>query len=161
MSHEEFANKYNTGPSLYYTGGNKEERIAYIREHLDQIRSNPLIFVKEFLGVELKSWQEVFFTEHFKYFSKVHQDRVNTLIENGVIVGAENYQFKDSNVVEVVGNAFICRSPKGYYASTPEDFYMASPYFSTIEDLKASDVLSFMNNVYKSNHPKITDGGVD
>ena len=76
---------------------------------------------------------------------------MNAMIEDAIVAGAENYQFKDTNVVEVVGNTLICRSPKGYYAVTPDDFYMASPYYSTIEDLKNSDVLTLMNNLYNRN----------
>ena len=59
------------------------------------------------------------------------------------------------NVVDSVGHVFICRSPKGYYAITPEDFYMASPYFSTVEDLKMSQVVDLLNNIYKKNSKNI------
>lgn len=155
MGYDEFSNKYNLGPSLYYTGKDIHDRISHIRESLiNNTKSSPLFFANEILGIKLNSWQEVFFAENLRYFSKEYQDRINTLIENAVIAGAENYQFRDSNVVEVNGDILICRSPKGYYAVTPDDFYMASPYYATIEDLKSSDILSFMNNVYKTNTPK-------
>ena len=50
---------------------------------------------------------------------------------------------------------YICQSPKGYYAATPGDFYMASEYFSTIEDLNAAGIVDFMNGLYDQNSKKM------
>ena len=157
MNYEDFKNTYNIGLSLYYTGKDVEEKIKNIKENIlnPDYKSSAFCFVEMLIGKNINSYKEIFFTECFRYYDEKREKLIAQLLENAISIEAENYQFKDSNVVEVSDNAMICRSTKGYYAVTPEDFYMATSYYSSIEDLKNSDILKIMNDIYKTNHNSV------
>ena len=157
VSEDVFNETYTTGPSLMYCKPDIREKMDQIHEAIKRgdKATGFLYFAEMLYGKKLATYQELFLTECFKYYEKKREDRICQLIENGVIVGAEN-GFDDSNVIKTIGNVMICQSPKGYYAITPSNFYMASEYFSDIESLTSSEVIDLMNDVYTQN----SNGGV-
>lgn len=162
MTEETFNNRYTTGPRMYYIGEDAEEKIQAIRKYITETKKlSPLTFAEQLIGRKLYKWQEVVLESCFKYYDKEDNAKLNKLLENGtyrMIRSNFNDNFKDTNVVETIGNVFICQSPdNGYYAVTPESFYMASEYFSDIESLKDSGVVELMNNLFKQRF--INNGG--
>lgn len=154
MSSKIFNEAFKHGPRLYYTGNDIEDKIKSIREYTNTKfpKGHSGIFAEMLIGKELITYQDVFCYECFKYHDKNLEDTIHTMMENAVVNGADNYQFKDSNVIEVDGNVMICTSPKGYYAVTPDDYYLSTTYYPTIEELRANDTIKFMNDLYAANH---------
>lgn len=152
MTKSDFSNKFNVGPMLFYKDSDKKEKVKSIHEALKRgdIASSRLYFAELFLGRKLYKYEEVLMCESFKYLDLERERKICKLIENGILIEAENAQFNDSNVVKTVDNVLICRSAKGYYAATPAQFYMASEYFPDVEMLMSSGVVELMNNVYKN-----------
>ena len=159
MHPTEFEKKFSTGPRLYYTGKDKQERITFVRESIKNADTNPtsISLAEMLLGKRMSSYMDVFLCEDFKYFSREIEKMIVAMRENAIVTGAENLAFKDKNVIEVIDNVFICRSDKGIYATTPTDFYLASQYYTDIEDLKNSGVIKIMNDFYRSN--RMNNGG--
>ena len=153
MTKSDFTKKYNTGPMLFYDASDKKEKIKSIHEAMirGDKATSMLYFAEMCLGRKLRKFEEILLSESFKYLDLKREEKICKLIENAVIIEAENGQFEDNNVVKSVGFVMICRSPKGYYAVTPIEFYMASEYFPDVEMLMASGVIELMNNVYKQN----------
>lgn len=159
MHPAEFEKTFNTGPRMYYNGSDKHERIASVRENLNKISvpTNSICLAEWLLGRKLTNYQDVFLCENFNYFSRKLENMIVEMRENAIVTGAENLAFQNKNVIEVVDNVFICKSDKGIYATTPTDFYLASKYYTDIEDLKNSGIIKIMNDFYKSN--KMNNGG--
>lgn len=151
--------KYAIGLPLYYTGPDASKRVNKIFEC---IRSGNkatgfLYFAEALLGRSLIKFEDILLNECFRYYDEERNKRINSLIENGVITKIKEAAI-DSNIVKTIGNVMICQSSNGYYAITPNDFYMASEYFSDIETLISSEVVELMNDVYTNNRRK--SGGV-
>lgn len=161
VSEDVFNEKYTTGPALMYCNPDIREKMDAIHEAIKRgdKATGFLYFAEMLYGKKLATYQEILLMEGFKYYEKKREEQICQLIENGIVVGAEN-GFDDTNVVKVIGNVMICQSPKGYYAATPATFYMASEYFSDIESLTSSEVVELMNDVYTQNSKANTDGGV-
>lgn len=155
----EFKKKFNTGHYLFYTGSDKKDKIRSIREAIynKSIVSHPYCFAEMIIGRPLHGLNEIFEFELFRYTSNDIEKKIASLIENAITISAENHAILNNNIVDTHGYAMICRSPNGYYATTPQDFYMATPYFSSIEDLKQSEVLELLNNLYRKNSKVIND----
>ena len=149
----EFKKKFNTGHYLFYSGDDKENKIKSIREAIynKSIKPHPCCFAEMIMGKSLYGLNEIFEYELFRYTSNDIEKKIASFIENAIVISAENSSILNNNVVDTYGYVMICRSPNGYYAITPEDFYMATPYFSTIEDLKQSEALELLNNLYRKN----------
>ena len=104
------------------------------------------------------SLNDIICAECFKFYDKNRESKIESYLRNGISrMLNENTIY--SSVVDTIGHVYICQSPKGYYAATPGDFYMASEYFSTIEDLKTAGIVDFMNGVYDQNSKKENVGG--
>lgn len=160
MHPTEFEKAFTVGPRMYYTGKDIQERISVVREHLNKNTpsKNKSISLAEWLiGTDMASYQDVFLCENFRYFSRKLENMIVQMREDAIRTGVENLAFQDKNVIEVVDNVFICKSDKGIYATTPTDFYLASPYYTDIEDLKNSGIIKVMNDFYRSN--KMHNGG--
>lgn len=160
MHPTEFEKTFNTGPRMYYTGTDIKERISIVRENIKNnsaTKSGAISLAEYLIGRTMASYKDVFLCESFRYYSRSLENMIVQMRENAITVGVENLAFQDKNVVEVVDSVFICRSDKGIYATTPQDFYMASSYYTDIEDLKNSGVIKLMNDFYRSNH--IRNGG--
>ena len=91
--------------------------------------------------------EDLLMTECFKYYDKHTEDQINKLLENGVSTRIND----NSDIVDTRGNVYLHISPNGYYATTPEDFYLASEYFENLESLERSNIISIMNDIYTSN----------
>lgn len=158
---KEFERLYSTGPRMYYTGKDIKEKIKNIRENIEGMKTNPLVFVEQLLGKKLYTYQEIFASNCFKYFSRKNENTVFHLLENGVIHGADMAAYQDDdgkNVIETRDYVSICKSVDGFYATTPDDFYMVSDVYTDLTDLEQSGVIDLMNNVYRSNAEKKTGG---
>ena len=156
---KDFKNAFNTGHYMLYTGDDVASRIGIVRESIKKCKKvTPMILAEFLIGKPVgNDYRMVFMSECFKFTSNKVESQISEFIENAIIITAENYQIQDSNTVETNGSVMICRSPKGYYAITPQDFYIASPYYATIEDLKDSQVIDLLNNLYKKNGKKIVE----
>lgn len=152
MNPSEFENKFNVGCRLYYNGDDKDEKIRCIREYIGNVKKvHPTMFVEMITGKKCTGYQDLFFCNNFNYFSRANENTLHKMLLNGI---RESAYTQDSNVdcVSVDGYVTIKKSVYGYYATTPADFYMASDYYTDIEDLKKSGIIDIMNNFYKSNH---------
>ncbi len=158
---EELFSKYQCGPTLFYSKDDAQAKIDKIHE---AIRSNEICSYYDIMNIltekDMHSLNDIICCECFKFYDKNREAKIESYIKDG-ITRLLNENTIDSAVVDTVGHVYICQSPKGYYAATPGDFYMASEYFSTIEDLKAAGIVDFMNGVYDQNSKKEIVGGED
>ena len=152
MIEDVFNSTYEVGPTLIYKESDVSDKIKAIHNAISNgdKATGFVYFVEMILGKKIYKYQEIFLTEYFKYYDKEREKKICKLIENGVISAYEN-GFNDNNVIKTVNNVMICQSPKGYYAVTPNNFYMASEYFTDMESLLSSDIIKLMNDVYMQN----------
>lgn len=167
MDENIFNEKYEVGPILVYKESDVKEKMKTIHEFIKSgDRANGfLCFVEMLVGKPLRKYQEVFFTECFKYYDKKREEETCRLIENGIIQQANEIAMginvntgTDSNVIKTVGCVFICQSPKGYYACTRKDFYLASEYFQDMESLRQSGIIDIMNDIYTTSYNRAHGG---
>ena len=152
---ELFYSKFDTSHILIYKESDIKEKLNIILKDITSGRRkyDKNYFLETLVGRKmLHPQKDIMYTECFKYMDPNREKTVCKLIENGVMMNAIDPVFDDTNVVDTVEYVKICHSPKGYYAATPTDFYMATEYFTDIESLKASDLIKVMNDVYKTNH---------
>ena len=150
---------YDCGPTLLYTGEDIQEKMNKVHNAI--IEGSVRTFydiINIFTESESRSINDIILSNKFKFYDKNRELKIEAYIKNGVtrMIHENNI---DASVVKTIGNVYICSSPNGYYAATPGNFYMASEYFSTIEDLTAAGVVEFMNNVYEQNSKKDILGG--
>lgn len=154
MTREEFEKRYTVPEvKLIYNEADAREKIRAIKEEIGTGNYMKRIqFVEMIIGRPLLSFEQIIANECFKVYDIERERRINTLIENGVIMQSKEVvtgrDVSEYNVVKRVGMVSIHHTPNGFYASTPNDFSMASEYFSTLADLERSDVIQLMNDVY-------------
>ena len=169
MKEEDFYSKYETGDKLFYKDSDIDDKMKKVHEIFNLLREgkkieSSLVFAEYLIGRKLRHYEEVILSESFRYYSEEREKTICSLIEAGVSynpndglkrtpIEAEKVSF-DDNVIESVGYVSICRSPMGYYAATPNDFRLMSPYFSNIESLKNSNIIDIMNDTYKNHFSK-------
>ena len=112
-----------------------------------------MAFAEALLGRDILSYEEILLSDSFRYYDPKREERICRLIENGIMLESSE-DMNNMDIVETIGNVFICRSPTGYYACTNDKFYMASEIFADLETLKMSGVIDLMNNVYEANSYK-------
>ena len=87
-----------------------------------------------------------------EYYDESEEKTICHLIENTIDVDMNNAISSDNTgLIECDKYVFIRNCNKGYYASTPKDFYMCSDYYESLESLKNSGIVDLMNNIYLSN----------
>lgn len=149
MSKNDFKNKYNTGLPLYNIG----EEFGF--DDIINKKENPsaLKIVESIVSTnKLSDWKKVFLNEKFVYIDIDKEKKINKLLENGINIEREyNGVIDNTSVVDTIDNVFIVQSPNGYYACTSDLFYLVSDYYDTIEELKNSNIISLMNNIYNAN----------
>ena len=154
MTLEDFEKIYTfTDLRLIYNEADAREKIRAIKEEIGSgSYMKRMQFAEMIMGRSLSSFEQVIMSECFKVYDMERERRVNRLIENGVVMQAKEVvtgrDVSEYNVVKRVGIVSIHHTPNGFYASTPNDFSMASEYFPTLMDLERSDVIQLMNNVY-------------
>lgn len=164
MAEKIFKEKYDIGPRLYYTGNDIGNKIRSIHESMKDGNtiSGSLYFAEMLIGRKLRCFEEILLSEFFRMYDENQEKEICKLIENGVLHEAKNAgigQFGyESDIVKKIDNVLICQSPRGYYARTPDDFCMASEYFSDIEALISSEVVDLMNNIYRKKFSKEDEG---
>lgn len=170
ISEDEFESTYETCQKLFYKDNDIVDKINTIHEKLQSgdIDGSTLVFAELLLGRKLRRYEEVLFSENFKYYDEKREQQVRSLIENGIInhsqgeikmnIAPEKNSF-DENVIECIGCVYICRSPMGYYAVTPNEFRLLSSYFSNIESLKNSGVIEIMNDTYINHFMEVNKYG--
>lgn len=149
IEESEFFEKYETGPILYYTGSNLAEKISNIHEAISShsIKSK-FDILTELTGCKISRPEDILLTDCFKYYDEEREHQINSFIENSAMNILTN---DNSSVVKTVGNVFIHISPDGYYATTPQDFYLTSETFQTLDSLEASNIINIMNDIYSAN----------
>jgi len=156
MSREDFEKKYTVPDiALIYNEADTMEKIKAIKNEIGTGRCvNRLHFVEMIIGRPLRCFEQILMNEYFKLYDDKKEKQINKLIENGVVMQSKEIvtgrDISEYNVVKRIGVVSIHHTPNGFYASTPNDFSMASEYFPTLEDLERSDVVSLMNNVFNS-----------
>lgn len=151
-SEEELEKKYETAQKLYYINDDIKDKMDKVLEFVknEDIESGSLVFAEILLGRPLRRFEEILLSSSFKYYDKEREKTICSLIENATMMQAKEKESFDENIIQSIGYVSICRSPKGYYAITPKDYYLMSNYFTDIEQLKSSDVIAIMNDTYKS-----------
>lgn len=148
-----FYETFDTSPKLYYREPDIEEKIDTIHDNLqsqERRKFDKFYFAETLIGHKLNKPEDIVMSESFKYYDKAEQDKICSLIENGIAVSnPNNYAF--SNVIKTIGNILIHQTDNGFYASTPDSFYMASDYFKDLQSLETSGIIEFMNKVFQSN----------
>lgn len=148
MIESDFYETFTTGPALYYNKSDIVDRIKKIHEAIgDNGKFGKYEIVGHLFDTPINKPEDVFLSENFSYYDKALEEQTLKLLENGVAVKIND----NTDIIETIGNVFIHISPNGYYATTPEDFYLASAYFEDKESLEASGIVDIMNNIYASN----------
>lgn len=143
-----FYETFTTGPALYYNKSDIANRIKKIHEAIgDNGKFGKYEIVGHLFDTPINKPEDVFLSDNFNYYDKALEEQTLKLLENGVAVKING----NTDIIETIGNVFIHISPNGYYATTPEDFYLASAYFEDKESLDASGIVDTMNNIYASN----------
>lgn len=165
ITQEEFENNFTVAPiTLIYNESDAMEKIRAIKEEIGSGKCmRRMQFVEMIIGRPLMCYEQIILSAGFKMYDKEREAKINKLLENGVVMKSKEIvtgrNVSEFNVVKRIGAVSIHHSPNGYYASTPNDFSMASEYFPTLDDLEISDVIKLMNDVY-SNHIKNTEGDI-
>ena len=153
----EFEENYNHSYKLYFVSEDKsdmKEKIKAVHEIINNKKPNGIMaFAEALLGRDILSYEEILLSDSFRYYDPKREERICRLIENGIMLESSE-DMNNMDIVETIGNVFICRSPTGYYACTNDKFYMASEIFADLETLKMSGVIDLMNNVYEANSYK-------
>ena len=153
----EFEENYNHSYKLYFVSEDKsdmKEKIKAVHEIINNKKPNGIMaFAEALLGRDILSYEEILLSDSFRYYDPKREERICKLIENGIMLESSE-DMNNMDIVETIGNVFICRSPTGYYACTNDKFYMASEIFADLETLKMSGVIDLMNNVYEANSYK-------
>ena len=153
----EFEENYNHSYKLYFVSEDKSdmnEKIKAVHEIINNKKPNGIMaFAEALLGRDILSYEEILLSDSFRYYDPKREERICRLIENGIMLESSE-DMNNMDIVETIGNVFICRSPTGYYACTNDKFYMASEIFADLETLKMSGVIDLMNNVYEANSYK-------
>lgn len=143
-----FYETFITAPALYYTGDDISEKMNNIRDHIVRnSKSSKYEIARLLTDKPIYKVEDLLMAECFKYYDKHTEKQINKLLENGVSTRIND----SSDIVDTRGNIYIHISPNGYYATTPEDFYLASEYFENLEALERSNIISIMNDIYTSN----------
>jgi hypothetical protein len=162
ITQEEFESNFTVAPiKLIYNEADTMEKIRAIKAEIGSSEYiGKLQFVEMLIGRPLMCYEQIIVTECFKMYDREREARINKLLENGVVMQSKEIvtgrDVSEFNVVKRIGAVSIHHTPNGYYASTPNDFSMASEYFPTLEDLERTDVIKLMNDVY-SNQMKSAD----
>lgn len=174
MDHDKFYSMYETADKLFYTGKDIKEKMdsihTFIRENKRVYSS--LFFAEALIGKMMRNYEDILVSESFKYYSEEREKTICSLIESGVAHSIKekdtNFKYANEKVsfdeipIETIGYVKICRTPTGFYAVTPSDFYLMSAYFSDIESLKSSNVIDIMNDTYKNHFAKeVINNGID
>ena len=159
----EFRNKFDCDKVLIYSESDSKEKINKIHEYIENrnIPHNQFYFIELLSGRKIRRAQDVFLTECFKLYDKSLEESTCKLIENAAYIGVDNGRFEDISCIKTIGNVIIYQSPNGYYAATPKNFYLASEYFSSLEDLESSEIISLMNDIYIKNSGVNNGGEID
>lgn len=143
-----FYETFITAPALYYTGNDISEKMNKIHNRIGKDgKFNKYEFIELLADKPICKTEDILTLKCFKYYDKNMEEQTNKLLENGVSARMND----NSDIVDTVGNVYIHISPNGYYATTPEDFYLASEYFENLETLERSNMISIMNDIYVSN----------
>lgn len=150
--------EYELGPSLYYEGDDVEEKMRKVYKEVSNNNSvvSPLLFAKLLVNENVKTWMDAVLSENVKRADYESEKLYCQMISNAAYMKFKESTSMDSNVISTKGSVYICMSPKGYYATTPDDHYLASEYFSDMESLERSGVIDIMNNMYRAH---FQDGG--
>lgn len=144
----EFYEKYSTGPVLYYRDPDIANKMEIIHDKINKaVELGKCELAEALAGISINKPEDLFISESFRYFDKNIEAQTLKMLENGVAMKIN----EDSDIVDTIGNVFIHISPNGYYATTPEDFYLATQYFEDRESLDASNIINVMNDVYSAN----------
>ena len=157
LSKDEFKSIYDTAPYLIYIGEDISNKINKIHNDIKYGNVNNInYFIETLLGYKFHDIKDIVFSEKFVYYDEAQEKKICQLIENGIT----NHEISD-NIVKTIGNIYICQSPKGYYAITPSNFYMASEYFPDLSSLEQSNIIQLMNDVYIRNTNNNIKGGIN
>lgn len=143
-----FYETFVTGPALYYIKSDIVDRMKKIHEAIgDGGKFGKYEIVEHLFDGPINKAEDVLLSDSFRYYDKSLEEQTLKLLENGIAMKING----DTDIIETIGNVFIHISPNGYYATTPEDFYLASAYFEDRESLDTSGIVDIMNNIYASN----------
>lgn len=154
ITKEEFKNTYTVPDiKLIYNEADTQNKIKAIKDEIKSgVCMKKMRFAEMLMGCQLSSFEQIIISECFKIYDEKRESQINKLIENSVVMQSKEIvsgrNVSEYDVVKLVGYVSIHHTPNGFYASTPDNFSMASEYFSTLADLERSDVVKLMNDVY-------------
>lgn len=163
VTQEEFENNFTVAPiKLIYNEADTMDKIRAIKEEIGSGKyMRRLQFVEMIVGRPLMCYEQIILSAGFKMYDKERENKINKLLENGIIMQSKEIvtgrDVSEFNVVKRIGAVSVHHTPNGFYASTPNDFSMASEYFPTLIDLERSDIARLMNDVYTNHMKSIKD----
>ena len=148
-----FYQEFSVSIPLVYCADDSADKISIIK---NDIKNNSKIsntyFAEVFVGHPVRYMKDVLYDTNFRYYDESEEKTICHLIENTIDVDMNNAISSDNTgLIECDKYVFIRNCNKGYYASTPKDFYMCSDYYESLESLKNSGIVDLMNNIYLSN----------
>ena len=160
MIKEEFVKTYGE-PSLVLCamGINIDDKISRAHKMLSEsVNLGLYSFAEIFADRKINRWQDILLSSNFKYYDIHRENEICKLMENAISVDSDINNI--SSIIYTKGNVKICRSPKGYYAYTSNNFNMASEYFKDIESLELSGVIDLMQDIYNTNNTGGSDNDI-
>lgn len=102
------------------------------------------------IGHEFNGWRSLFTEGIVKVSEDIDNDFARTLVVNGLVQGvrqafSEAFEVQQG-IIDTKGSVTIHRDNDGFFATTPEDFFLTSNHYETIDELM--DVVDLMNSMY-------------
>jgi hypothetical protein len=108
--------------------------------------------VANMLGHKPMTYRDLYFSENFKVFDEDKVIEEASLIENGILKEADGILMSDkvfTNTMMPHGDyVIISQSPSGYYAHTPDDFFVSSDYYTSVTDIP-DHIIKALDALYK------------
>lgn len=102
------------------------------------------------IGHEFNGWRSLFTEGIVKVSEDIDNDFARTLVVNGLVQGvrqafSEAFEVQQG-IIDTKGSVTIHRDNDGFFATTPEDFFLTSNHYETVDELM--DVVDLMNSMY-------------
>jgi len=102
------------------------------------------------IGHEFNGWRSLFTEGIVKVSEDIDNDFARILVVNGLVQGvrqafSEAFEVQQG-IIDTKGSVTIHRDNDGFFATTPEDFFLTSNHYETVDELM--DVVDLMNSMY-------------
>lgn len=108
-------------------------------------------------GYRIRTLDELALQPNWFMINKQDETIKNRLIMTGIIrendILSGKIKLHDVDNAPLKGHVFLARSNNGYYVHTADDYYLASDYYDSPEDIP-QNIIDLMNDLYTQNRGK-------